>query len=188
METSRHVETAAEAIAAGQIARCGWDVSVQYGAHQPEYDLVAVRGDLMVKISVKGSNTGKWGLSQKFLEGADYHRAVDQWLAKHTRKTVFLLVQFRGVALAELPRLYLATPQEIGRRLKETAGGRGATILYEDHTWGVRAQAADQREILPEGWRFSAERLTSLAIGIDIEGLPDTAKLDSIPDTVPLNT
>lgn len=170
METNRHVETAAEAIAAAQMARCGWDVSVQYGANQPEYDLVAVRGDLMVKISVKGSSTGKWGLSQKFLEGADYHRAVELWLAKHTRKTVFLLVQFKNVALTELPRLYLATPMEIARRLKETAGGRGATILYEDHTWGSRAQSADQHELLPAEWRFSAERLTDLANRIAHEG------------------
>ena len=169
MDTSRHVETAAEAFAAAQIARCGWDVSVQYGANQPEYDLVAVRGDLMLKVSVKGSNTGKWGLSQSFLEDADYHRAVDRWLEKHSRRTVFMLVQFKGLALTELPRFYLATPAEIAQRLKETSGGRGATVLYEDHTWGARAHAADQRERLPDEWHFSAERLTYLANKIDNE-------------------
>ena len=42
MITSWQVATAAEAFAAAQFARCGWDVSVQYGANQPEYDLVAV--------------------------------------------------------------------------------------------------------------------------------------------------
>lgn len=52
------VATAAEAFAAAQFARLGWDVSVQYGANQPEYDLVAVNGDLMLKVSVKGSQDG----------------------------------------------------------------------------------------------------------------------------------
>lgn len=38
--TSRNVGVATEAIAAAQFARCGFDVSVQYGANQPEYDLI----------------------------------------------------------------------------------------------------------------------------------------------------
>lgn len=44
---SRHVGVSAEAYAAALFARCGYDVSVQYGANQPEYDLIAVSGDLM---------------------------------------------------------------------------------------------------------------------------------------------
>jgi Holliday junction resolvase-like predicted endonuclease len=55
MKSSWQVATAAEAFAAAQFSRCGWDVSVQYGANQPEYDLVAVDGDRMIKVSVKGS-------------------------------------------------------------------------------------------------------------------------------------
>ena len=35
-----HIGVAAEAFAAAQFARCGLDVSVQYGANQPEYDLM----------------------------------------------------------------------------------------------------------------------------------------------------
>ena len=53
--SSFHCGVAAEAFAAAQFARFGYDVSVQYGANQPEYDLVIVRGDLALKISVKGS-------------------------------------------------------------------------------------------------------------------------------------
>jgi hypothetical protein len=56
-----HIAVAAEAYAAGLFARCGLDVSVQYGADQPEYDLVVVRGDYMLKVSVKGSQDGSWG-------------------------------------------------------------------------------------------------------------------------------
>jgi len=50
--SSWHVAVAAEAIAAAHFARCGLDVSVQYGANQPEYDLVIVEGDRLMKVSV----------------------------------------------------------------------------------------------------------------------------------------
>lgn len=43
--SSWHVGIAAEAFAAAQFTRFGVDVSVQYGANQPEYDLIATRGD-----------------------------------------------------------------------------------------------------------------------------------------------
>jgi Holliday junction resolvase-like predicted endonuclease len=78
MMTSWQVATAAEAIAAAQFARCGWDVSVQYGANQPEYDLVAVDNDRVLKVSVKGSQDGAWGLTQTHLQNANYHGAVEQ--------------------------------------------------------------------------------------------------------------
>ena len=51
--TSWHVGVAAEAFAAAQFARYGYYVSVQYGANQPEYDLIAEFEDKMLKISVR---------------------------------------------------------------------------------------------------------------------------------------
>ena len=133
-----HVGVAAEAFAAGQFARCGFDVSVQYGANQPEYDLMVARGTSLLKVSVKGSQDGSWGLTQSFLEQAarrsgkktDYHGAIDIWLERHGSRTVFCLVQFAGVPSGLLPRLYLATPKEMAQRMHETAKGRGDTILY----------------------------------------------------------
>jgi hypothetical protein len=59
-----HVGVAAEAFAAGLFAQAGFDVSVQYGANQPEYDLLVSRDDRFLKISVKGSQEGGWGLCQ----------------------------------------------------------------------------------------------------------------------------
>lgn len=115
MKTSSQVATAAEAFAAAQFARYGWDISVQYGANQPEYDLVAVDGDKMLKVSVKGSKDGSWGLTQSYLCNADYHAAAERWLERHTRKTVLCLVQFREVPDDDLPRMYLARPVEICR-------------------------------------------------------------------------
>jgi Holliday junction resolvase-like predicted endonuclease len=70
---SWHVGVAAEAMVAAQFARYGYDVSVQYGADQPEYDLIASRGDEILKVSVKGSKDGSWGLTQKYKK---YHRRV----------------------------------------------------------------------------------------------------------------
>ncbi|HYM07745.1 MAG TPA: hypothetical protein VEU11_14415 [Terriglobales bacterium] len=159
--TSWHIAVAAEAVAAAQFARCGCDVSVQYGADQPEYDLIAAKGDRMLKVSVKGSQDGSWGLTQSFKKRRSYHGAIDVWLARHGSKTVFCLVQFKNVKFDELPRLYLARPGEIAQRLRETAKGRGDTVLYEDHAWS-RGTGAGTVERLPESWRFSAERLDEL--------------------------
>lgn len=162
---SWHIGVAAEAIAAAQFARCGFDVSVQYGANQPEYDLIVAKGDRLLKVSVKGSQDGSWGLTQSYLKTADYHGAIQQWLRRHGSRTVFCFVQFRGVALNDLPRLYLASSVEVAQRLRETARGRGDTILYEDHTWGPRAVAAGTIERLPESWRFSIKRIEELLMG-----------------------
>lgn len=163
MKTSWQVATAAEAFAAAQFARCGWDVSVQYGANQPEYDLVAVDRDKMLKVSVKGSKDGGWGLTQSHIRNADYHGAADTWLEKHSSKTVFCLVQFKGIPVDSLRRMYLATPVEIAEWLKAAAAGRGDTILYEEHTWTSRAQAAGTTDSIPESWRFTHERLDEIA-------------------------
>lgn len=157
-----HVGVAAEAFAAALFARYGYDVSVQYGANQPEYDLIAVSGDKMLKISVKGSQDGGWGLTQSYKKGCDYHEAIAKWLADHHKKTVFCLVQFQNTTQNEMPRVYLASPQEIADRMNATANGRGDTILYENHTWGSRAAGAGTTDCIPDAWRISAERLAQL--------------------------
>jgi hypothetical protein len=165
--TSWHVAVAAEAIAAGQFARLGFDISVQYGADQPEYDLIISKKDsfqdILMKISVKGSQDGSWGLTQGFKKNINYHQAVDLWLAKYSTKTIFCFVQFKGIQFEDLPRLYLATPKEIGQRLKESANGRGDTILYENHTYKMKKAAGfGTTDKIPNEWRFSKERIEGL--------------------------
>ena len=162
--SSHNIGIAAEAIAAGQFARCGFDVSVQYGANQPEYDLIVAKGDSLLKVSVKGSQDGDWGLTQSYLKEktADYHGAIDRWLARHGQRTVFCLVQFYNVPLDALPRIYLASPEEIAGRLRETAKGRGDSVLYEKHSWGPRAHAAGTTEEIPLSWRFSVGRIEEM--------------------------
>lgn len=157
--SSWHVGVAAEAYTAAVFARYGYDVSVQYGANQPEYDLIAVSGDKLLKISVKGSQDGSWGLTQSYKKGYDYHEAISRWLAAHHKKTVFCLVQFQNTAPNEMPRIYVASPEEIAERLNASAGGRGETILYENHTWGPRAYGKGTTDRIPNEWVISAERL-----------------------------
>jgi Holliday junction resolvase-like predicted endonuclease len=156
-----HVGVAAEAFAAGLLAQAGCDVSVQYGANQPDYDLIATRGDRFLKVSVKGSQDLGWGLVQNYKAGRTYAAAIDAWVADQNPHVVFCLVQFGGVQLGDAPRAYLATASEIARQLKSCRKGHGTTILYESHEYrsGVAAGASDA---LPSSWRFSADRLGHL--------------------------
>ena len=126
--SSWHVSVAAEAVTAALFARCGYDVSVQYGANQPEYDLIVADGDRLLKVSVKGSKDGGWGLCQSHLtpKKADYHDAIARWASRHSAGTIFALVQFKGASPIEnassLPR-----EAERGR----TASGIGLTDLMK---------------------------------------------------------
>lgn len=160
--SSWHVSVVAEAFAAALFARCGYDVSVQYGANQPEYDLIVAAGERILKISVKGSQDGGWGLTQSHMKDRDYHGAIDAWEKRHKPRTVLCFVQLQGVTLNELPRVYLATPAEVAARLKASANGRGETILYEHHEWGPRAHGAGTIEEIPAAWGFSAQRVEQL--------------------------
>jgi hypothetical protein len=164
--TGWHVGVAAEAVAASLFARCGLDVSVQYGANQPEYDLLVVRGDNILKVSVKGSKDGGWGLTQSYLpkQGAvkvtpDYHAAINRWLDKHSSKTIFCFVQFHGVGIDAMPCVYLASPREVATTLHATAKGLGGTILHEQKAWTDKAQAAGTVDVIPAHWRFTADRV-----------------------------
>jgi hypothetical protein len=156
------VAVAAEAAVAMVFARAGWNVAVQYGANQPEYDLMVDDGRNSFKISVKGSQDGSWGLTQSLLENANYHAAADAWLARHTPRTIYAFAQFKGIELPEAPRIYLATPAEVADRLKRTANGRGDTILYERKEWTKRAVGAGTVDAIPTAWRFSLERIEEL--------------------------
>lgn len=158
-----HVATAAKSIAAAQFARCGWDVSVQSAAHLLKCDLVVVKKSLILKVSVKGSQDGGWGLTQSYMKERDYHRAADMWLAKHSNGTILCFVQFKAVGAAEMPRVYLARPVEVVAQLKSAAAGRGDTILNENHTWTQKAQAAGTTDRIPDTWRFSYARAENLA-------------------------
>jgi hypothetical protein len=163
--SSWHVSTAAEAIVAAQFARLGCDVSVQYGANQPEYDLMIAVGDSMLKISVKGSSDGGWGLSQSQLikwrktnpKGPpNYVAAADMWLARHNSRTAMCFVNFRKVPLNGMPRVYLAWPKEVADKLKSAKDGRGDTILFD-----LPIRNLANATVSPE-WDMTPERVKNL--------------------------
>jgi hypothetical protein len=160
--SSHRVGVAAEAIAAAQFARCGYDVSVQYGANQPEYDLLVAQDDRLLKVSVKGSQDGGWGLTQSHMSNRNYHGAIQTWLERHRPKTVVCFVQFKNTSLDELPRIYLARPSEVAECLRMSANGRGETVLRERHVWGARAVGAGTIDCIPEEWKFSSERIDAM--------------------------
>jgi hypothetical protein len=128
--SSWHISVAVEGVAAAQFARCGFDVSVQYGADQPEYDLIVARGDQLLKVSAKGSQDWDWGLTQSFLKQAtkrsgmkaDYQGAIDLWLERHRKKTVSALcslaVSGSYKCLACISRHPTKLQQDYGRHQK----------------------------------------------------------------------
>jgi len=162
--SSWHVGVAAEAIAAALFARCGFDISIQYGANQPEYDLIVSHAGDLLKVSVKGSQDGGWGLAQGDIQkgSANYHAAADEWLARHKSRTILCFVQFKDVPLTDMPRVYLATPEEVAERLKASAKGRGDTVLWEKHAWAMGSFGAGTEDAVPTNWQFSKERVIEL--------------------------
>jgi hypothetical protein len=166
MKSSWHVATAAEAIAAAQFARFGYDVSVQYGANQPEYDFIVSGETGALWISVKGSRDGGWGLSQSQLsklrksnpEGsADYHGAADLWLGRHKPRTAMCFVQFKDIPVDAMPRIYLAWPKDVAEKLKGAREQKGDTTL-----WDIDPTRAATKAMVSEDWKMTAERIEQL--------------------------
>ena len=161
---------AATGIAAAQFARCGFDVMIQSGPDKPWYDLVVTKGGNLLKIGVKASESGRWRLAESYLLRAahantkkpDVPHAIRMWLDTHGERTVYCMVQFEDVSLNQLPRMYLATPAEIARRMKEAAERTGEPYLYEQYEWTAPESGFTAIETLPSSWLFSMERIHEL--------------------------
>lgn len=158
---SHQVEVAAESLAASMMSQAGWDILVRYGANLPEYDIVAIKADRTLKISSKGSQDGGWGLTQSYKQGRTYAEAADEWVRRHSKGAVVFFVQFQNVNLGDLPRIYVASPKEVGNHLKKVRDGHGDTILHERHTYksGIAKGTTDE---IPNLWRFSFDRLREI--------------------------
>ena len=156
-----HVGVAAEAFAAGLFAQTGCDVSVQYGANQPEYDLLVSRADKFLKISVKGSQDGGWGLVQSHKKGRTYPDAIDHWAGRQSPKLIYCFVQFKDIKLTVCPRVYLARVSEVVTALKTARAGNGSTTLMESWTY-QRGIAAGTTDELPTSWTFTSKLVSKL--------------------------
>lgn len=153
-----HVAVAAEAYAAATFARAGYEVSVQYGANQPGYDLVAVKDKRVLKVSVKGSQNGGWALLAKHKKGRTWPETVERWLENQPSDVLMCFVQFQGVEFSGMPRIYLARAEEVSKQLKKGRNGNVSTCLYERYRYskGVGKDSVDE---LPKDWVCTEERI-----------------------------
>ncbi len=171
------IALSASGIAAAQFARCGLEVTVLSGPERPWHDLVLTRSGNLFKVSVFASDDGRWDLTQAYQKRAaargdsmtESHRAIDMWLDKHDARMVCCLVQFLGVTIDQLPRIYLAAPCEIAQKLREALNRAGEAILWEERKWVSDGDDARILEKLPPDWFFSAERVRQMLTGRPIE-------------------
>ena len=159
--TPSQVNVAAEAFTALVMSHAGYDVAMQYGTTQPDWDIMATKGPRTLKLQVKGSQDGAWGLFQRYLKDANYHGALCAWEATQLPDLVFVLVQFKNVEVGASPRCYVARPSEILAHMKTTRRGHGETTLHENHLYrsGV---GADHTDTIPASWLFSQLRIDTL--------------------------
>lgn len=95
--TSKQVEIVAEAFAASSLAQAGYDVFVQYGANQPDYDLVAVKDNKTLLVSVKGSRIGGWALALNYKEPTNtYQQSYRRMDGRPTGRCRFRLWSIHG--------------------------------------------------------------------------------------------
>lgn len=174
------IAVGAAGIAAAQFARCGFDVMNQAGHDKPWYDLVVTKGGNLLKIGVKASEDGCWHLAESYLKRAsqfsankaDIHRAITLWVDIHGERTIYCLVQFEGVALNQLPRIYLATPAEIARRMREAVERKRDAYLYEMYEYTDAGTGSREIETLPNSWLFSQERIQEVLFPEPMKPIP----------------
>jgi Holliday junction resolvase-like predicted endonuclease len=156
--TPRQCEIAAESFTTSVLAQTGYDVLVQYGANQPHYDLVAVKDQRILLVSVKGSQDGGWMLASRYVrEGVNYHQAIDQWLEAQRQDIIFVFVQFQKVSIGQAPRIYVARPPEIAEQLRAHRNGQGHGALQED--WQRNHPRSRYVDKIPGHWVFTQERI-----------------------------
>ena len=157
------VGVAAEAFAAAVFAQAGLSVFVQYGANQPGYDLIVTyeRDDdpsflKTIHVSVKGSSNGGWLLKAK-QRGATLEQALDSW-HQDNQRFIFCFVQFEDVEIGEMPRIYLATAEEVIKCLQTHNFGAMTGTLIEDWT-RMSGRYKGQTQQIPKSWKISKDRI-----------------------------
>jgi hypothetical protein len=161
---------------------------IQAGHDKPWYDLVVTKAGNLLKIGVKSSDDGRWRLAESYLQRAvhhngktaDVHRAIGLWLDTHGERTVYCLVQFKGVPLTQLPRIYLATPGDIARRMRDSAERLGDPVLNEQYEWIAPDTGYSVDEALPSSWLFSHERIQELLLPQSAQA-PPSAHIMAMP-------
>ena len=104
----------------------------------------------MLKVSVKGSQDGGWGLTQSCMEKgkAAYHEAADKWRARHKPRTILCFVQLE-VPLNELPKVYLATPDKSLTFLKRQPKGAVIRSCISTRNGPLELTVPERRSAFP---------------------------------------
>jgi hypothetical protein len=159
--THYQVGVAAESLVASLLSQAGYDVSVQYGANQPGYDLVAIKPGRTLKVSVKGTQLPGWALTSGWKSGRSYAGAIEDWLKAHGPDLLFIFVQFRNVTLGSMPCVYVARAREVAAHMKASKNGHGDTTLRWNHAWksGCAKGCTDS---VPAAWCFSQGRIEAV--------------------------
>lgn len=156
--TPRQCEIAAESYTACLLAQCGYDISVQYGANQPYYDLIADKDGKMMRVSAKGSQDGGWMLAVKYKNSSNsYADAIDCWFKTQPEDVVFIFVQFIHVSFGDAPRVFIASTSEIAEHMKTQCNGRGHGSLQEDYQRDHPKSQYSHK--IPSEWKLTSERL-----------------------------
>ena len=179
---NNRVANAADGDVIARLAFLGFDVFTQRKSNLKRYDLLAVdERDVALKISVKGSQMGRWVIcpstGAKDEKGNIYHAAINEWAKEQNQPGIVLcFVQYKGISPDQRPRIYLATPKEVAAHLKAQANGRGYGALVEHHVFTARSQAgAGVVDNIPEHWRFSRERVEHMIAAVQAELVVATA-------------
>ena len=159
--TPYQVNVAAEAFAAVVLSQAGYDVATQYGTTQPDWDFLATKGLRTLKVQVKGSQDGGWGLFQNYKKDTDYHGALHAWASAQLVDIVYFLIQFKSVDVGASPRCYVARPEEIIAHMRTTRGGYAYTSLRENHSYS-RGVGAGHVDIVPASWALTLKRLDAV--------------------------
>jgi len=159
--TPYQVNVAAEAFVAVIFSQAGYDVAMQYGTTQPDWDILVTKDTRTLKLQVKGSQDGGWGLFQSYISNANYHGALDAWLAVQLPDVIYCLVQFFDVPVGGSPRYYIARPSEMIEHMRTTRGGHAYTSLRGNYAYS-KGIGAGHTDIIPIGWLASQSRIDEI--------------------------
>ncbi|MDP1797751.1 MAG: hypothetical protein Q8K78_09730 [Planctomycetaceae bacterium] len=152
---------AAEGFAAGVFAHAGYSVFVQYGANQPGYDiLVSDDSGCTMRVNVKGSSNGGWMLTSKGKN--ESHEDARLWWHNRNKSLVFCLVQFQRVEIGQLPRMYLASGDEIATEMMTHWFGNEISLsLWESYS-ATRGKYKGKHTKLPDSWTMDRDRIEAV--------------------------
>lgn len=125
--TRNRTRVAGEMVVATYLARCGYDVFLQWGVLEA-YDLVAIKGRSVRRIQVKASNTPGWLIAPK-VAGKSYQDSIKSKMRKHGGETLFACVHFDPKKKEVMPNIYFIEQPRLKRLLLKKNQQRGYGIL-----------------------------------------------------------